>query len=79
MSDATGRPLVRRAEDIESEPVDAAEGLSKAVGGEEHVVSAGDALHITAGAVHYRNESDREGTFVCAVPAGDDAIERVEK
>jgi quercetin dioxygenase-like cupin family protein len=31
MSDATARPLVRSADDIESEPVDAAEGLSKAV------------------------------------------------
>ena len=38
MSDTeTQRPLVRRAADIEAEPVDAAEGLSKAVLiGEEH-------------------------------------------
>jgi len=77
----TQRPQVRRAEDVESEPVDAADGLSKAIlVGEEHVVSAGDALHIPAGTVHwYRNEADREGTFVCAVPAGDDSIELVEK
>lgn len=133
----TAGPLVRRAGDIESEPVDAAEGLSKAVlvgaehgapnlairrftlasgaevpkhtneieheqyvlsgeyvvgieseasetprrdgdAVEEHTVSAGDALHIPAGAIHwYRNESDREGSFLCAVPTGDDSVELV--
>jgi len=126
MSDTDSqRPLVRDAEDIAAEPVDAAEGLSKAVligaehgaptlairrftlapgaevpkhtneieheqyvlageyvvgiGDEEHTVAAGDALHIPAGVVHwYRNESDTEGSFVCAVPTGDDSIELVE-
>ena len=125
MSDATQRPLVRDAADIGAEPVDAAEGLSKAVlvgeehgaptlalrrftlapgaevpkhtneieheqyvlsgeyvvgiGDEEYIVSAGDALHIPAGTVHwYRNESDTEGSFICAVPTGDDSIELVE-
>ena len=125
MSDATQRPLVRDAADIEAEPVDAAEGLSKAVlvgeehgaptlalrrftlapgaevpkhtneieheqyvlageyvvgvKGEEHTVSAGDAVHVPAGAVHwYRNESDKEGAFLCAVPAGDDEIRLVD-
>ena len=114
MSDATQRPLVRDAADIEAEPVDAAEGLSKAVlvgeehgaptlalrrftlapgaevpkhtneieheqyvlsgeyvvgiGDEEYIVSAGDALHIPAGTVHwYRNESDTEGSFICEI------------
>ncbi|MEF8784009.1 MAG: cupin domain-containing protein [Haloarculaceae archaeon] len=48
-------------------------------GGEEHTVSAGDALHIPAGAVHwYRNESEKQGAFICAVPAGDDEIQLVE-
>ena len=127
MSDTeTQRPLVRRAADIEAEPVDAAEGLSKAVligeehgapnlairrftlapdaevpkhtneieheqyvlsgeyvvgiEGEEYEVTAGDALHIPAGAVHwYRNESDSEGSFLCAVPTGDDSIDLVEE
>ena len=47
--------------------------------GEEHVVSAGDSLHIPAGAVHwYRNESDEPGAFLCAVPNGDDEIRLVE-
>jgi quercetin dioxygenase-like cupin family protein len=134
MARTEDRPLVRRGEDIESEPVDAAAGLSKgvllgpeqgtptlslrrftlapgaevpkhtneieheqyvlageyvvglgseasetpradgeAVDDEEHVVTAGDAIHVPAGAVHwYRNESDAEGAFICAVPNGDD-------
>ena len=48
--------------------------------GEEYTVSAGDSLLIPAGAVHwYRNESDRPGAFLCAVPNGDDTIELVEE
>ncbi|WP_049915528.1 cupin domain-containing protein [Haloferax mucosum] len=43
---------------------------------EEYDVEAGDSLLIPAGVVHwYRNESDEEGSFLCAVPNGDDAIE----
>jgi len=141
MSEPVQRPLVRRAGDVEADPVDAAEGLSKAVligeehgapnlairrftlapgaevpkhtneteheqyvlageyvvgieseasetsrkdgeavDGEEYEVSAGDALHIPAGAVHwYRNEGDVEGSFLCAVPTGDDSIDLVEE
>ena len=46
---------------------------------EEYIVSAGDALHVPAGSVHrYRNESDRPGAFLCAVPNGDDEIRLVE-
>jgi quercetin dioxygenase-like cupin family protein len=46
---------------------------------EEHAVSAGDSIHIPAGTVHwYRNESDAQGAFICAVPNEDDAIELVE-
>ena len=130
-------PLVRRAEDVSYESVDAADGLRKGVlvgpehgapnlairrfelaagaevpehtneieheqyvlegeyivgiseaprangdavsAGEEYVVSAGDSLHIPAGAVHwYRNESDEPGAFLCAVPNGDDEIRLVE-
>lgn len=48
------------------------------IGDEEYTVSAGDSLLIPAGVVHwYRNESDEEGAFLCAVPNGDDAIELV--
>ena len=117
--------LLRRADGIEYEPVDAADGLEKGVlideargapnfairrftlaaggevpkhtneveheqyvlsgeytvgiGEEEHTVSAGDSLLIPAGVVHwYRNESEQEGAFICAVPNGDDAIELEE-
>ena len=46
---------------------------------EEHVVSEGDSLLIPAGTVHwYRNESDRQGAFLCAVPNGDDEIQLLE-
>ena len=46
-------------------------GVSEA----EHVVSAGDAVHVPAGVVHwYRNEGDEPGAFLCAVPNGDDSI-----
>ena len=45
----------------------------------EHTVSAGDALHIPAGVVHwYRNGGDQEGAFLCAVPTGDDEITLVD-
>ena len=50
------------------------------IGDEEYTVSAGDSLLIPAGTVHwYRNESDRPGAFLCAVPNGDDTIELVEE
>ncbi|WP_416838431.1 cupin domain-containing protein [Haloferax sp. DFSO52] len=49
------------------------------IGDEEFEVEAGDSLFIPAGVVHwYRNESDEEGSFLCAVPNGDDAIELVD-
>ncbi|MFB6155964.1 MAG: cupin domain-containing protein [Haloferacaceae archaeon] len=50
------------------------------IGDEEYEVSAGDSLLIPAGVVHwYRNESDRQGAFLCAVPNGDDTIELAEE
>jgi quercetin dioxygenase-like cupin family protein len=49
------------------------------IDGEEYTVSAGDSLLIPAGVPHwYRNESDGEGAFICAVPNGDDTIELVD-
>ncbi|KAB1192631.1 cupin domain-containing protein [Haloferax sp. MBLA0076] len=46
---------------------------------EEHEVEAGDSIFIPAGVVHwYRNESDEEGAFLCAVPNGDDTIQVVD-
>jgi quercetin dioxygenase-like cupin family protein len=45
----------------------------------EYTVSVGDSLLVPAGTVHwYRNEGEREGTFICAVPNGDDSIELLE-
>jgi quercetin dioxygenase-like cupin family protein len=125
MTRETPRPVVRRADEVEYEAVDAADGLRKGVlvgpddgapnfalrrftlapgaevprhtnaveheqhvlageyvvgiGDEEREVGPGDSLLIPAGVVHwYRNESDEEGAFLCAVPNGDDAIELVE-
>ena len=49
------------------------------IGETEYTVSAGDSLHIPAGTVHwYRNESDADAAFLCAVPTGDDSIELAE-
>jgi quercetin dioxygenase-like cupin family protein len=125
MSRQESSPLVRRAADIEYDPVGAAEGMEKGVllgpeqgtpglairrfvlapgatvpehtneieheqyvlegeyvvgiAGEEYTVSAGDAIHIPAGAVHwYRNEGSEPGAFICAVPNGDDEIRLVD-
>lgn len=125
MQDREPEPVVRRAEEINYDPVDAADGLEKGVlvgpeqgapnfairrftlapgaevpkhtneveheqhvlageyvvgiEDEEHVVSAGDSLLIPAGTVHwYRNESEQEGAFLCAVPDGDDEIRLLE-
>jgi quercetin dioxygenase-like cupin family protein len=125
MSEPVQSPLVRRADDIDYERVQATDGLEKGVlideargapnfamrrftlasgaevpkhtneleheqyvlegeyvvgiGGEEHVVRAGDSLLLPAGTVHwYRNESDEKGAFICAVPNGDDEIELIE-
>jgi quercetin dioxygenase-like cupin family protein len=125
MTASEPKPLIRRADEIDYETVDAAEGLKKGVlvgaehgaptlairrfvleagaevpkhtndieheqyvlngeyvvgiDDEEHAVSVGDSLHIPAGTVHwYRNESDQQGSFICAVPTGDDSIELVE-
>ncbi len=50
------------------------------IGDTEHDVSAGDALLIPAGTVHwYRNDTDEEGAFLCVVPNGDDSIELVDQ
>jgi quercetin dioxygenase-like cupin family protein len=118
----TSDPVIRNAEAVNYETVDAADGLRKGlligsehgapgfalrrftldpgatvpkhtneigheqyvlageyvvgIGEEEHTVEAGDSLLIPAGTVHwYRNDSERQGAFLCAVPNGDDEIE----
>ena len=124
-SDVDTEPVIVHHEAVRAEPVDATEGLRKAVlidesdgaptfairrfeldpdstvprhtnaieheqyvlegeyvvgiGEDEHVVTAGDALLIPAGVVHwYRNEGSEPGAFICAVPNGDDEIDLVE-
>ena len=50
------------------------------IGDEEYTVSAGDSLLIPAEVPHwYRNESDEEGAFICAVPNGDDSIQLLDE
>ena len=119
------RPLLRRADEIDYDPIEAAPGLRKGVllseehgmpnfalrrftleagatvprhtnaveheqyvleGGyvvgiddEEFAVETGDVCYVPAGAPHwYRNDSDHQGSFICAVPNGDDSIELLE-
>jgi quercetin dioxygenase-like cupin family protein len=75
---APGAEVPRHTNAVEHEQYVLAGEYVVGVGEEEHTVAAGDALLIPAGTVHwYRNESDVEGAFLCAVPNGDDAIELV--
>ena len=120
----TPKPLIRRAEEIEYEPVAASDGMSKGVllneshgaphfgirrftlepgasvprhtneveheqyvlegeytvgiGDEEFTVSAGDSLLIPAGVVHWYENGDQSGAFLCSVPNGNDEIELVD-
>lgn len=46
----------------------------------EQTVAAGDSIFVPAGTVHwYRNESQTQGSFLCAVPNGEDSIEVVDE
>jgi quercetin dioxygenase-like cupin family protein len=74
-----GASVPRHTNEIEHEQYVLEGEYTVGIDGEEHTVSAGDALHIPAGAVHwYRNDGDSAGAFLCAVPNGDDAIELLE-
>lgn len=76
---AAGGEVPKHTNDIEHEQYVLSGEYVVGVNGEEHTVSAGDAIHIPAGVVHwYRNEGDEEGAFICAVPTGDDEIQLVE-
>jgi len=75
-----GGSVPRHTNEIEHEQYVLSGAYTVGIEGEEYEVEAGDSLHIPAGAVHwYRNDGDEEGAFLCAVPAGDDAIELVEE
>lgn len=46
----------------------------------EYTVSAGDALLVPAGVVHwYENPGDDPGAFICVVPNGDDTIQVLDE
>jgi quercetin dioxygenase-like cupin family protein len=75
-----GAEVPKHTNDIEHEQYVLEGEYVVGIDDEEHTVSAGDSLLIPAGTVHwYRNESDRQGSFICAVPTGDDSIELVEE
>lgn len=74
-----GASVPKHTNDVEHEQYVLSGEYTVGIDGEEHTVSAGDSLLIPAGVVHsYRNESDEEGSFLCAVPNGDDSIELLE-
>jgi quercetin dioxygenase-like cupin family protein len=76
---APGADVPRHTNEVEHEQYVLAGEYVVGLGDEEVTVAAGDSLLIPAGTVHwYRNESDEEGAFLCAVPNGDDAIELVD-
>lgn len=76
---AAGAEVPEHTNEVEHEQYVLAGEYVVGIGDEEYTVSAGDSLLIPAGAVHwYRNERDRPGAFLCAVPNGDDAIELIE-
>ena len=73
---AAGTTVPEHTNEIEHEQYVLAGEYVVGIGSEEYTVSAGDSVHIPAGAVHwYRNEGDEPGAFICAVPNGDDTIE----
>ena len=77
---AAGGSVPKHTNEIEHEQHVLAGEYIVGIEGTEYTVEAGDTVHIPAGAVHwYRNETDDEGAFLCAVPAGDDEIRLLEK
>jgi quercetin dioxygenase-like cupin family protein len=77
---AAGGEVPRHTNDIEHEQYVLSGEYVVGISDEEYTVSAGDAIHIPAGVVHwYRNDSDEEGAFICAVPTGDDDIQLIEE
>ena len=76
---APGAEVPRHTNAVEHEQYVLAGEYVVGIDGEEQQVSAGDALFVPAGTVHwYRNDGDEEAAFICAVPNGDDEIELVE-
>jgi quercetin dioxygenase-like cupin family protein len=74
-----GASVPRHTNEIEHEQYVLEGGYTVGIGEEEYEVEAGDSLFIPAGTVHwYRNDRSEQGSFVCAVPTGDDRIELAE-
>ncbi len=77
---APGAEVPRHTNAVEHEQYVLAGEYVVGLGDEEHRVSVGDSLLVPAGTVHwYRNDGDREGAFLCAVPNGDDRIDLVDE
>ncbi|SFR34299.1 cupin domain-containing protein [Halogeometricum limi] len=75
-----GATVPKHTNEVEHEQYVLSGTYTVGIGDEEYEVSAGDSLLIPAGVVHwYRNESAEEGSFICAVPNGNDSIELVEE
>ncbi len=74
-----GAEVPKHTNDVEHEQYVLEGAYTVGIDDEEYTVSAGDALLVPAGTVHwYRNEGDQPGAFLCAVPNGDDTIELTE-
>ncbi|MFC7204823.1 cupin domain-containing protein [Haloferax namakaokahaiae] len=70
-----GAEVPRHTNEVEHEQHVLSGTYTVGIDDEEYEVEAGDSLFIPAGVVHwYRNDSDEEGSFLCAVPNGDDEI-----
>ncbi|SFR36437.1 Cupin domain protein [Halogeometricum rufum] len=75
-----GASVPKHTNEVEHEQYVLSGQYTVGIEGEEYEVAAGDSLLIPAGAVHwYRNDSEVEGTFLCAVPNGDDEIQVLEE
>ncbi|ELZ87404.1 cupin [Haloferax elongans ATCC BAA-1513] len=74
-----GASVPNHTNEVEHEQYVLSGSYTVGIGDEEYDVEAGDSLLIPAGVPHwYRNGSEEEGSFICAVPNGDDAIELVD-
>ncbi|WP_277554351.1 cupin domain-containing protein [Halobaculum limi] len=72
---APGARVPNHTNEVEHEQYVLAGEYTVGIDGEEHTVTAGDALLIPAGVPHwYRNDGDEPGAFICVVPNGDDTI-----
>ncbi|MDS0297512.1 cupin domain-containing protein [Halogeometricum sp. S1BR25-6] len=75
-----GASVPKHTNEVEHEQYVLSGTYTVGIDDEEYEVSEGDSLLIPAGVVHwYRNEGDEEGSFLCAVPNGDDAIQVLDE